>query len=57
MADGGPRPLRLTPAPLRATLSLAALVLAGYFIALGVLAVTAEAAIAAVFFAAWVVGG
>jgi hypothetical protein len=32
-------------------------VLVGYFIALGILAITAEAAIAVVFFAAWIVGG
>ena len=40
-----------------AALGLVALVLAGYFIALVVLAVTAEAAVAVVFFAGWVVGG
>lgn len=36
---------------------LAAIVLAGYFIALGILVITAEAAVAAVFFAAWVLVG
>ncbi|MBD0274312.1 MAG: hypothetical protein ICV73_20565 [Acetobacteraceae bacterium] len=40
-----------------AAFGLAALVSAGYLIALGILAVTAEAAVAAVFFAGWVVGG
>jgi hypothetical protein len=40
-----------------ATFGLVALVLAGYFIALGILAITSEAAVAAVFFVGWVVGG
>jgi hypothetical protein len=40
-----------------AAFGLFVLVLAGYLIALGVLAVTEEAALAAVFFAAWIVGG
>ena len=40
-----------------AAFGLAALVSAGYLIALGILAVTTEAAVAAVFFAGWVVGG
>jgi len=40
-----------------AAFGLAALVSAGYLIALGILALTAEAAVAALFFAGWIVGG